>query len=281
MSASLLEIESRHICRRCMSLKLSTTQARHTGLSTPQTKQHRRYASTKEVKSSERQVHPLGDYYSAILSQPLSKPTSTKAPTTSPARSKPSTTPAKATTAPAATASEEPKIIFSSRLSSPLERRSEIMKKSSLVAGVVVPPRPGEPENCCMSGCVNCVWDRFRDEMEEWAAARKEADKALQREAHERRKQKGTVGTGAGTGTGLMLGEGKKGAQHTMISMDDDGGGSETNWDIERVGDDLFAGVPVGIREFMKTEKRLREKHMRERAVVETAGAPTSTPAHV
>jgi hypothetical protein len=51
--------------------------------------------------------------------------------------------------------------------------------------------------------------------------------------------------------------------------MDDDGGGSEANWvppaPGEDLGDDLFAGIPVGIREFMKTEKRLREKHRKER----------------
>lgn len=75
-----------------------------------------------------------------------------------------------------------------------------------------------------------------------------------------------------------MLGGGEKGAQHTMTSMDDDGGGSETNWNMESVGDDLFSGIPVGIKEFMKTEKRLREKHMRDRAIAAAAGGP-ATPA--
>ena len=45
-------------------------------------------------------------------------------------------------------------------------------------------------------------------------------------------------------------------------SMDDDGGGRETNWtEVDRGGNDpeLYAGVPVGIREFMRTEKRLKE----------------------
>lgn len=113
--------------------------------------------------------------------------------------------------------------------------------------------------------------------MEEWAAARRKVDKALKREAkaaQERQKQQGTVGSA--TASGLMLGEGEKGAQHTMTSMDDDGGGSETNWGAEDVGDELFAGIPVGIREFMKTEKKLREKHMRERNIPAAAGAPTA-----
>lgn len=122
-----------------------------------------------------------------------------------------------------------------------------------------MPPRPEEPDNCCMSGCVNCVWDRYGDELEEWSTARRAADVNLRKEkglenVKSRRKK---------TGTGLMLGEGEKGAQHTMTSMDDDGGGSETNWSAGP-DPDLFKGIPVGILEFMRTEKRLKERHARE-----------------
>jgi len=55
---------------------------------------------------------------------------------------------------------------------------------------------------------------------------------------------------------------------HVATSMDDDGGGSETNWEqgLEFSGDkgDMFGGIPVGIREFMKTDKKLRERHRQE-----------------
>lgn len=46
-------------------------------------------------------------------------------------------------------------------------------------------------------------------------------------------------------------------------SMNDDEGGSEMNW---RTGEDsdLFADVPIGIREFMRTEKALKERHKKE-----------------
>jgi len=86
------------------------------------------------------------------------------------------------------------------------------------------------------------------------AEANLRKEKALE---NERRRRK--------YGTGLMLGEGEKGAQHTQISMDDDGGGSETNWGTG-LETDLFGDIPVGIREFIKSEKRLKEKHARERA---------------
>ena len=92
-----------------------------------------------------------------------------------------------------------------------------------------------------MSGCVNCVWDGYREELEGWAERRKEA----------------------------RLLEMKQKQGEASGSMDDDGGGSESLW---RKGDQgllergefgsegLFEGVPVGIREFMRTEKRLGER---------------------
>ena len=91
-----------------------------------------------------------------------------------------------------------------------------------------------------MSGCVNCVWDRYRDELEDWAAASAEARQKLQAQ--------------------------RAAASQAATSMDDDGGGSETNWEEDTGEKDLFEGVPVGIREFMKIEKRLKEQHKKEQA---------------
>jgi predicted nucleic acid-binding Zn-ribbon protein len=98
-----------------------------------------------------------------------------------------------------------------------------------------------------MSGCVNCVWDRYRDELEDWAAASKEARGKLQA-------QRAAAKAASDA------------ASQSASSMDDDGGGSETNWEEDGDGGekDLFEGVPVGIREFMKIEKRLKEQHKRE-----------------
>lgn len=90
-----------------------------------------------------------------------------------------------------------------------------------------------------MSGCVNCVWDAYREEVEVWAANRRGG---------------GDIGrevSGDG-GVGNLDGSGYEGTE---------------------VGDEeMFKGVPVGIREFMNTEKRLRERRAMEKRVVEGDG---------
>lgn len=146
-----------------------------------------------------------------------------------------------------------------------------------MIAGVLVPPCPEEPDNCCMSGCVNCVWDRYRDDMEEWSSAHNEAQRRLR--AQEAGLAAGTTSASMGeTGRSAKLDLGKHELDHGAVSMDDDGGGSVANWDAGVGGpsspsgkvspafwdEELYKNVPVGIREFMKQEKRLKEKHLRE-----------------
>jgi predicted nucleic acid-binding Zn-ribbon protein len=138
------------------------------------------------------------------------------------------------------------------------ERKQEIMNSSQNIAGVLVPPRPEEPDNCCMSGCVNCVWDMYRDEMEEWAEKSAQARAAMQAQRQE----------GRGTGS-MVAGEGMPG--HVATSMDDDGGGSETNWSTDVQQDKLFEDIPVGIREFMRTEKKLKQAQKKAEAEAATA----------
>jgi hypothetical protein len=140
------------------------------------------------------------------------------------------------------------RVVFGSRLAGPAERADVKRAESTLIAGVLVPPKPAEPDNCCMSGCVNCVWDLYRDDMEEWAAKAAEARVRLQAEQH--------AGQPSAKTTRPI------GSPSLAMSMDDDGGGSETNWD-SGASEDLFGGIPVGIREFMKTEKLLKARHSR------------------
>lgn len=131
------------------------------------------------------------------------------------------------------------------------ERRMEIEAASREVAGISVPPKPTEPDNCCMSGCVNCVWDMYRDEMEEWAEKSAKARAALQAKREMAEDNRNTTAEQGST-------------NHVAVSMDDDGGGSETNWSGGSGEDKLFDDIPVGIREFMKTEKKLKQRHKAE-----------------
>jgi predicted nucleic acid-binding Zn-ribbon protein len=140
---------------------------------------------------------------------------------------------------------EKARIVFGSKLGS-AERRKGIDAASQVVAGITVPPKPTEPDNCCMSGCVNCVWEMYRDEMEEWAEKSAQARAAIQAKRQE------------GVETGQMV-AGSDVPSHVAVSMDDDGGGSESNWsETGQDSSDLFDDIPVGIREFMRTEKKLK-----------------------
>lgn len=152
---------------------------------------------------------------------------------------------------------EKARVVFGSRLAGPAERRRVIDAASHDVAGIMVPPKPEEPDNCCMSGCVNCVWDVYRDDLEEWASKSAEAREKLQAQRS------------SGAATGTMINQKPGMPSHIAVSMDDDGGGSETNWNtgVAMSGDkgDLFANIPIGIREFMRTEKMLKKKHSEEK----------------
>ena len=185
------------------------------------------FSRTLSKSSGSNTNSSVEDYYSLLLSQPLSN----SAQTTRISATLPS---APLSPSDEATAAQKARIVFGSRLAGPAERQRKKTSQSSLIAGVLVPPRPEEPDNCCMSGCVNCVWEAYRDDMEEWVRKKAEA------------KRRELMSKGRDVGG----------------SMDDDGGGSETNWmEVDSGGDDagLFAGVPVGIREFMRTEKRLKD----------------------
>lgn len=87
-----------------------------------------------------------------------------------------------------------------------------------------------------MSGCVNCVWDAYREEVEEWAA-------------------KGRAGQSAMMDARAVQGQWRG----TRDSEELDKARTK---EFQR--ESLFEGVPVGIREFMALEKKLREKKVSE-----------------
>jgi hypothetical protein len=209
-------------------------------------------ASLEEIPEPP-QAQPLAGYYSLILNSPA--PYGDRASTSRPTPARPEAEPTLASSVKPQTPQEKMAIVFGTRLAGP--GRSSRYNPGEAPAsawktinGVPIPPQPEEPDNCCMSGCVHCVWDDFRDEMEEWGVRVTTA------------KAKG----GAGKGTQDMRSAPRSEVNSASGSMDDDGGGSEANWPMPSQDEDLFANIPVGIREFMKTEKKLRVKHQKEAA---------------
>ena len=273
--------------------------------------QPRRMFATPSTKApSQEQAHPIGAFYESIMNKPQpipavkpEEPPSSATKTPEPEAPAASPTPAKrgrkpkAAAAPAAadndkskSVSPEPssppspssqdsgsndvqaraRVVFGSSLAGPAERAERlaaIREQSRMVAGVLIPPRPEEPDNCCMSGCVNCVWDRYRDEMEHWSMATAEAERrqAMQDTGVE------ITGEAMAAETDVQIGAHEL-DERGAVSMDDDGGGSDSEWGKGSSGkiakdfwdDSLYQNLPVGIREFMKQEKRLKEKHLRE-----------------
>ncbi|GCE98308.1 hypothetical protein ZYGM_004365 [Zygosaccharomyces mellis] len=57
----------------------------------------------------------------------------------------------------------------------PKSSSRRIKSETKVIGGVEVPSKPVEPDNCCMSGCINCVWELFNDDIREWRRKRKEA----------------------------------------------------------------------------------------------------------
>ncbi|KAK3991507.1 oxidoreductase-like protein [Cladorrhinum sp. PSN332] len=254
-------------------------------------------APEKKPEAKEEKPKPTAQDVPKVEEKPA---TPAEKPAEKPAQEKPSkpASPPKNTT-PAASASEESadaalkekaaprkqrkprtneqraRVIFGSSLAGPAERAERLARlrnQSRLVAGVLVPPKPEEPDNCCMSGCVNCVWDRYRDEMEEWVSKSREAEASLaasEAGAEVAATEESVYATGKQKQQQINMGVHELDARGA-VSMDYDGGGSASNWTQEETisknlwDDDLYKNVPVGIREFMKQEKRLKEKHSRE-----------------
>ncbi|KAK0796789.1 hypothetical protein LTR75_010090 [Friedmanniomyces endolithicus] len=139
-------------------IRLALLWHRHRASTLPSpTCQRRAYANDGAARN---EAHPFKSYHIDPLNAPL-RPAQPPAHPSAPADPIPSER----------TTAEEAKLakfrtVFGSGRPDLSDRKRSIEGKSRLVAGVLVPPRPEEPENCCMSGCVNCVWDLFRDEME-------------------------------------------------------------------------------------------------------------------
>jgi uncharacterized linocin/CFP29 family protein len=103
------------------------------------------------------------------------------------------------------------------------------------------------------------VWDRYRDDLEEWAAAETRAETALQAQQASKKAVDVMGDAGAVRDTTVSTDKDETNQQTDEMKKTDGPKIAKDLWD-----DDLYTNIPVGIREFMKNEKKLKEKHERE-----------------
>ena len=142
----------------------------------------RRHRSPLLRRHHSAQAYPLTGFYLEILNNPLTA--ANPAPPRTP-NSLPRTPPAPTPTAPIPAAVPKPAAAAPATAgdgnaespgSAPEQRQ---ISRGETVAGVYVPPKPEEPDNCCMSGCVTCVMTTFLEDLEAWRDAKKAAAAAL------------------------------------------------------------------------------------------------------
>ena len=206
---------------------------------------------------TETQALPLGDFYTDLLTSPI--PRSSKYSSQNPPPPPTSTTLPTFAQSGDATKEDRARLLFGNMHTTNSSRYTSTSPSSTwrTIHGVPIPPRPTEPDNCCMSGCMHCVWDDYRDDIELWATRVTEA----QAKVHTRSNNTSSSSTYATPKLDMPRPE----VAAASGSMDEDGGGSEGLWstpssEAARDGGDLFAEIPVGIREFMATEKKIRDR---------------------
>ncbi|ORY20426.1 oxidoreductase-like protein [Naematelia encephala] len=109
--------------------------------------------------------------------------------------------------------------------------------KTMMVQGISVPPKPRPPgeEECCMSGCVHCVYTIYADELEEYNAALEFAREAL-----------------------LAAGIRRADWPEAVKKMDNNGGV------VHRAEEEVMEGMDANMAAFLALENKLKKKQAPE-----------------
>ncbi|KAK9447248.1 oxidoreductase-like protein [Limtongia smithiae] len=158
---------------------------------------------------------------------------------------------------------ERARKVFGQRLSGQA-RRDALAAQERDILGIKVPPRPAEPDNCCTSGCVNCVWELFRQDVEHWQTRRKQAIQAI---VAQNRYDLWQDDWGPNPAEKLKA-EGKDLKEVPKEKIE----GELKN------DDDMFKDANIGIRVFIETQRKIeRRKQLREQQA-RTHPAPGAVP---
>ena len=119
------------------------------------------------------------------------------------------------------------------------------------IAGVIVPEKPMEPDNCCMSGCINCVWELYNDDVKEWNLQRKKAADTLVKKG----------GRWPEDFYPPVLRLKKENLPLSLVERREKGGIKEGKMLEE---EESWGNVPVAIRVFAEMEKKMKAKKAAE-----------------
>ncbi|KAI5957431.1 hypothetical protein CANMA_004435 [Candida margitis] len=121
--------------------------------------------------------------------------------------------------------------------------------ESKVIAGITVPSRPPEPDNCCMSGCINCVWELFQDDLKDWNEKRDAAAKKL-------------VANGGRWPENFYPPLKLLKRENYPPSLADKPDSELTSDKVEdTVQDETWGDVPITIRVFTEVEKKIKARH--------------------
>ncbi|TIA90314.1 hypothetical protein E3P99_01620 [Wallemia hederae] len=122
------------------------------------------------------------------------------------------------------------------------EAATTTASKDTLIEGVRIPskPSPPAPEECCMSGCVNCTYDIYADDLASYLAIAPKAASQLELKGVDVARWPDDLKGFAGSTTSKSQ--------------------SEAELEAEKAADTLVSGLDPTMRAFLEMERNLKKK---------------------